>query len=394
MRETSKIATLLYKEIRNDISGSDLKELEAWKNKNTENLKLYNKVKNTRSQLNKVEIYKLFNKDKAWKNLENELFKKNRPGFFLQYYLKIAAVLIPALLVTGILFYISKYNSREIRIANLNEKIQPGTQKAVLVLSDGGEIHLDQSKVITEKANNNATIKNEDGALVYKISNEKDNKKQKLIFNELKTPRGGGYNLELADGSMVWLNAGSSLKFPVSFSGSVRQVFLQGEGYFDVMPGNIPFIVTTSEVDVEVLGTSFNVSAYRDDQNVVTTLVEGKVKLLSNSQNVSTSAVLTPDKQAVFSKDKPAFVIKEVETDQYTSWMEGRLEFVNEPLYEVMRKMSRWYDFEYRFENEQSGSLHFTASFSNTENITDILEILEMTANVKFDFKDNILVIL
>jgi ferric-dicitrate binding protein FerR (iron transport regulator) len=192
------------------------------------------------------------------------------------------------------------------------------------------------------------------------------------------------------------LNAGSSLKFPVSFTDSTRHVFLEGEAYFQVTHNGKPFIVTSGAMDVRVLGTSFNVLAYPDEQQLVTTLVEGSVRidLVGKERETSSSRILSPDDQAVVSIEDAAIEVSKVNTSQYTSWIDGKLEFYNENLDKVMKRLARWYDFEYEFENSGAKNYHFSARFDNTENISTILEMLELTTDVKFELKENTIVVI
>jgi ferric-dicitrate binding protein FerR (iron transport regulator) len=396
MDKSFQIAELIYRELSGDISQEELQELESWKNENPENLLVYKNARDSKKHLSKLDIYRLFNKKKVWDNLEKELFANKTITLFSNRMLKYAAaILLPLLIAGSVVFYFLNQESLQPDLANIDTVIQPGSQKAVLILSDGETVELGEDITISEKADKNAEIKNENNNLQYEENTEVKRKK-KLIFNELKTPRGGGYTLTLSDGTQVWLNAGSSIKYPVSFSDSLRQVFLEGEGYFDVVPGDIPFVVTTNTMDVEVLGTSFNVSAYVDDVVTKTTLVEGKVRVNATSETGegAISRDLTPNKQLIFNKENTQMEVVEVNPDHYTSWMRGKIEFNKENLDEVMRKLARWYDFEYRFDNDEIKELHFTASFDRNSNITNILEILGMTTNVKFEFTENTLVIL
>jgi len=242
-----------------------------------------------------------------------------------------------------------------------------------------------------------ATSKNsiENNSLVY-TEKRSPLKRKKLVYNELRTPRGGGYNLTLADGSRVWLNAGSSLRFPVSFTDSTRRVYLEGEGYFEVNHNGKPFIVSSGSMDVRVLGTSFNVLAYPDEQQLVTTLVEGSVRIdLGGKESEAVSSrILHPDDQAVISIANADIEVSKVNTSQYTSWIEGKLEFHNEDLDKVMKRLARWYDFKYEFENNGAKDFHFSARFDNSENISTILEMLELTTDVKFELRENTIVVI
>ena len=231
--------------------------------------------------------------------------------------------------------------------------------------------------------------------LLSYTSTDQESRGTEIIYNELKTPRGGGYNLQLADGTGVWLNAGSSIRFPVSFTEDTRQVYLEGEAYFEVSHNGSPFIVSTEDMDVRVLGTSFNISAYADEPQFKTTLVEGKVRveLKGQGNSLSNSLVLSPDQQAILHRSEGELSNVEVNSSLYTSWMRGKLEFHNESLDLVMKRLARWYDFEYEFENPQAKEFHFSARLNNGENISNIIEMLEMTTDVKFELRDQKIVI-
>jgi ferric-dicitrate binding protein FerR (iron transport regulator) len=280
-------------------------------------------------------------------------------------------------------------------MATIDTVIQPGSQKALLVLADGATVEFDDDEPLAELDQGDAVIRNEKNELVYS-EKERFGRSRRLVYNELRTPRGGGYSLSLADGSKVWLNAGSSLRFPVSFSDSTRHVFLEGEAYFQVTHNGKPFIVTSGEMDVRVLGTSFNVLAYPDEQQLVTTLVEGSVRIdLGGKESEAVSSrILRADDQAVISIANADIEVSKVNTSQYTSWIEGKLEFHNEDLDKVMKRLARWYDFEYEFENNGAKDFHFSARFDNSENISTILEMLELTTDVKFELRENTIVVI
>lgn len=395
MENSFYIADLFVKKIKGIISPEELQELEQWINKSPENLTIYTKATDRKNQLSKLEVYNLFRKDKMWSTLEKELFNTRTIKLIPQKFLKYAAAIFIPLLITGSIAYYFLNITSETNLAELDLLIKPGTQRAMLVLSNGGTIELDADKLIPDIHEGDVYISNKNKSLKY--SDEEINPKtQELIYNELKTPNGGGYNLQLADGSKVWLNAGSSLKFPVSFTDSTRQVFLEGEAYFEVSHNGKPFIVSSGNMDIRVLGTSFNVSAYKDEQHIKTTLVEGKVsiKITDDDELSIANIVLTPNKQAVLNRLDSKISVSEVNTTQYTSWMKGKLEFNNETLEIVMKRLARWYDFEYEFENNKAKEFHFTARMNNNESISSILHMLEMTTDVKFEIKESTIVVI
>lgn len=394
MKNSFEIADLIIRKIKGSISPDQEKKLEDWMQDHPENESVFKKATDPRQQLDKLEIYKLFDKEKAWSAIDAHVSPSKTIRLSSRRILSYAAAILLPIMIAGVAWiYFGK--KEQPMMANIDTVIQPGSQKAMLVLSDGVTIEFDDDEPLTEMDQGDALIRNEKNTLFYS-EKRKAVKSRKPVYNELKTPRGGGYNLTLADGSRVWLNAGSSLRFPVSFTDSTRQVYLEGEAYFQVSHNGKPFIVTSGDMDVRVLGTSFNVLAYPDEQQLVTTLVEGSVRIdLESGNNIAASSrVLSPDDQAVVRTTEAAIEVSKVNTSQYTSWIEGKLEFHNEDLDRVMKRLARWYDFEYKFENSEAKKFHFSARFDNTENISSILEMLELTTEVKFELMENTIVVI
>lgn len=200
-------------------------------------------------------------------------------------------------------------------------------------------------------------------------------------YNTLIVPRGGEFSLELADGTRVWLNAESRLRYPVAFMGKERKVEMEGEVYFEVVKNNEkPFIVTVNGVDIRVLGTSFNVSAYQEE--VVTTLVEGKVQLKRGDEQV----VLSPNQQAIWSDDK--FKVKQVDACNYVLWKEGIFYFEDVDLERILDDMARWYNVNIFYMNPTLKKMKFSVEIKRYEDINEILRRIEQTKRVKFEIKD------
>jgi len=395
MEKSFEIADLLIKKINGTITADEGEELDQWVSESPDNASVYDRAIDTKVQLNKLEVYNLFEKGETWSAIEDELFSTKTIRFNSRKMLRYAAAIMLPVLITASIALIYFGNKTQSTIATIDSVIKPGSQKAVLILSDGGTLDLDKEEILADLQQGAVKIKNENNSLIYSDEAVK-RKKQPLIFNELKTPKGGGYNLNLADGTQVWLNAGSSLKFPVSFSDSTRHVYLEGEAYFEVSHNGKPFIVSSGSMDIRVLGTSFNVLAYPDEQEIVTTLIEGKVKieLSGNDESISLSRILSPDDQATVNRAESDIVISQVITSQYTSWIDGKFEFNNADLETVMKRLARWYDFEYEFINIQAKEFHFSARINNTESISTILEMLELTTDVKFELKKNTIVVI
>ena len=395
MKDNYHIADLIAKKIKGVISPEEEQELDSWIKEDPENLLVYTQASDPKKQLDRLEIYGLFNKERAWAALEDKMSETKTIRFTPQKAFRYAAAIVLPLLIAGGFAYKYLNHSDPQTIAEIDNVFQPGSQKAVLILADGGNVDLEEGMTLAELQQGDASINIQNSLLSY-TSTDQRSRETELIYNELRTPRGGGYKLRLADGTGVWLNAGSSIRFPVSFSEEGRQVYLEGEAYFEVNHNGSPFVVSTGDMDVRVLGTSFNISAYADEPLFKTTLVEGKVsvELKGQDDSPSKSLLLDPDHQAILNHSESALSDVEVKATLYTSWMQGKLEFHNESLDQVMIRLARWYDFEYKFENPEAKDFHFSARLNNSENISTIIEMLEMTTDVKFELRDQKIVIL
>jgi ferric-dicitrate binding protein FerR (iron transport regulator) len=394
MADSFHIADLIVKKIRGKLTPDEQKELEAWINDSPENQAIYHRAIDSKQQLEKLEIYELFDKEQSWSDLEEKLFGTKTITFTSRKMFRYAAAILLPLIVGGGFTWWYLKSPSPVRMAEIDREIKPGSQKAVLILSDGEAVELSQTTSLEDLSDGGVSIRDVDNSISY-ITGTVGTAPAKILFNELRTPRGGGYKLQLADGSRVWLNAGSSLRYPVGFQDSVRQVFLEGEAYFEVNHDGKPFIVSTGSMNTRVLGTSFNISAYADDLEYKTTLLEGKVRveLQGEETRFSASAILEPDQQATFIKSSAELSKTEVDVSGYVSWMQGKLEFHNEHLDQVMLKLARWYDFDYEFENSAARDYHFSARLDRSESISSILEMLEMTTDVKFEYLDSRIVI-
>ena len=238
-------------------------------------------------------------------------------------------------------------------------------------------------------------IKEDDGTLIQKTTDKLDyekkvdKKKDKLIFNTIRTPQGGEYNLVLADGTEVFLNSLSQFKYPVQFVGENREVELTGEAYFIVAKDQQkPFLVKTNGIDVAVVGTSFNINAYEETGNVVTTLVEGKVNLHLNNQNTGTYT-LVPDEQAVFTVSLGNMKVRKVDVSLFTEWRNGQLIFHNNRLEDIMNTLIRWYSVEVFYLDPGVKDIKFSGNLNRYEDISSILDIIQATEKVNIKINKN-----
>jgi len=263
--------------------------------------------------------------------------------------------------------------SQEIVSNEQSFRIEPGGNKALLTTSDGSAINLDSIQngtVITKGA---AKISKRDGLLVYDITPSVAT--TDVIENTLFTPRGGQYQVVLADGTKVWLNAASSLRFPSDFRGSQRAVELTGEAYFEVAKNkHKPFLVKVGEMQVNVLGTHFNVNAYTEESSIKTSLLEGSVKITSGKA----TSILQPGEQAVLRNADNKVRVNRVNMDEVIAWKNGVFQFDDADITSVMREIARWYNVEIVY----SGSVparRFEGKISRSAQLTEVLKILELS---------------
>jgi len=258
----------------------------------------------------------------------------------------------------------------------------PGGNKAMLILANGKQIVLDEMKNGMLANESNAIIrKTKEGQIVYDLMETNASAGDYAGFNTISTPRGGKYQVILPDGSNVWLNAASSIKFPTSFTGKTRNVELQGEAYFEVAKNKAkPFKVFAGKQVVEVLGTHFNMNTYKDEPVNKTTLLEGLVKV----SNTKFTGMLKPGEQAQFSAENP-LQIAAVDTEEAIAWKNGTFSFKRAEIPMVMRQLARWYDFDVKYQNGFP-SAHFTGEINRNINASQALEMLTYL-NIKFEIK-------
>lgn len=377
MDELFEISKLIEKVIRGEITDEERSQLDIWLAENKENQATYDKLLGNSYLVSKVDTYNLFDPNLARMSVEDRLPEARTISMQSNNWLRYAAsILLPLMIGIGLVYYFIA-GSQGPTMANIDQVIIPGRDQAILVLSDGKQVKLDESQAATNIAQGNAIALKNENTLEYQVG-EQESPNNELIYNELYTPRGGTYQVRLTDGTKVTLNAESSLKYPVTFTDSTRTVYLDGEGYFDVAHDGRPFIVNAEEVNVRVLGTQFNVNSYQSEPGIQTTLVEGKVRLESESGNVT----LSPGDQGTLLNSQ--FEIQQVNIRFYTSWISGKLDFNNVTLDQVMSRLARWYDFRYEFEDESMLDYHFTATFDKEQPISEILEMLSLTTDVDF----------
>lgn len=368
--ESNKIEKIIVKYLSNQATFSELDELDNWI-KNPENEKLFQSFIRTNYAIDYN--MKNFNSDKIKLMLANEIAKEQKVFRLKKIRQRVlygaAASLVIGMVATGFFLNSNRFTPPVVkpRIV-VNTPIKVGTDKATLTLEDGRVVAL-------QKGNNyqTKTVQSNGEEIVYKTGNQMASK---TAYNYLTIPRGGQFHLVLSDGTKVWLNSETQLKYPVGFTdGETRQIELvYGEAYFDVSPSTkhkgSKFKVLNQSQEVEVLGTQFNIKAYRDETNVYTTLVEGKVAVSNSGKN----RILKPNEQANLNLQDNSIAIAHIDVYNEISWREGVFSFRKKPLGEIMKVLSRWYDIEVQFENQDTKNARFNGVLGKEQKIEDILK--------------------
>jgi ferric-dicitrate binding protein FerR (iron transport regulator) len=311
--------------------------------------------------------------------IANELPHISRVRKIISYSSVAAAILV--LLMAGLYWMLSKEGAKKIKVAKApvyidSTSITPGTNKAVLTLADGSKVVLDNAaNGMLAQQNNVQVVKSKDGELKYQPANS--NGQTTIAYNMLLTPRGGQYRIALPDGSTVWLNAASSIRFPTAFIGNERNVEITGEAYFEVKKNaSMPFTVKMNNgTVVKVLGTHFNINAYDDEESIKTTLLEGSVEVSSIGNRQS--AILNPGEQVSLSHESQLSQPIPVQTDEVMAWKNGLFQFNNVTIETVMRQVARWYDVQVVYERDVSQDL-FRGKIYRNAAISQLLTILEL----------------
>lgn len=303
-------------------------------------------------------------------------------------YISAAAVLA---IVFGGFYYFQIQNPNSFPGLSQTEKknldILPGTNKAILTLANGSKVILDENTSSDISDQDGIKIyKEKNGQLVYTILNNKVLNADKIIaYNTISTPKGGQYQVILPDGTKVWLNAASSLKYPEAFSGKQRLVVLTGEAYFEVAKNKLmPFRVQSQNQNVEVLGTHFNINSYLDDNTIKTTLLEGSIQV-SNSKY---SKLLKPGEQSISGIREQALIkiATDVDTGDETAWKNGLFQFNDSELKVILNQLERWYDIKIDYAHVPDK--RYNGMVPRKSKLSEVLKMLEKTGNIKFELEE------
>ncbi len=368
------IAVLVGKYLADNLTEEERSLLEEWIALSERNRRWFQRVTDEKYRTWKGSNVRLVDVERGWQDLQSKRSKKAGKRLWVRW-CRYAAILVLPLLV-GIIIY--RY-TEEPQVEETTT-ITSGTSKARLILANGTSISLEQQQKRVVEEENGTRIDLQQQQVVYE--NAISDEYEELVYNELVIPRGGEYSLTLSDGTVVYMNADSKLRFPVKFDRNLRMVELEGEAYFKVQRNEkVPFIVKTSQISVQVLGTEFNVSAYAEELVIQTTLVSGAVKVFSEDEKES--VILRPGEQAEFSRITHEIQLETVDVSYVTAWKDGRLRFQEKPLFEIMKNVARWYDVEIIYEDEEVKYYPFGCNFNRMATIESLLQIFEATGTIE-----------
>lgn len=382
--EFDRLKKIIVKDILGSASGEERRLLDEWRNQSEEHQRLYEKLVSGSFLEKAVSDNNKALRRREWKRLEARIVRRRGRSVRLIRFRVVAAVCILALGIGAVGLW---SNSRQDRGGSpLAGSIRMGSPKAIVELAGGQQFLFNKDTTLRLEAQGIQLVSSRDTLDIIQpvIAGERGEE-----YNVVRIPHGGEYITRLPDGSVVHLNAGSELKVPVHFGTESREVWLRGEGFFEVVHReNLIFTVHTDKADISVLGTEFDVRAYTDEKEVVTTLVQGAVGVSSGR----TYDRLKPGEQARIA-GKGDIRVAEVDIYPFIAWKNGRMVFENERLEKIMAELQRWYDFELFYADPDVKEMHFTIDILKYEEISKVLNLMERMNKVKFTQKGRTVVV-
>lgn len=378
------IALLIAKERLTGLNKAETEELRQWRSENKRHENLYERLRK-QNPADVIRNYKNIDTERGLQNYRQRYTSKSKQ--IPIRWMTVAAIGL-ILITAGILLFFQTPSS-PVPVSNL----QPGSAKALLILADGTVKELEQIRETETILMEGVSVRNSGNEIQYTPTQDSNDSLQSdlPIYNTLKIPTGGEYMLILSDGTKVWINSQTELRYPVKFTPHERTVYLKGEAYFEVSHDTTrPFFVRmNNEVNVEVLGTSFNIRSYEDEQEIETVLEQGSVRMWQNNDSVT----LIPGIKAVYNKNKGQFTVRKTNTELYTAWHKGQYIFEEETIGNILHKLSRWYDINVFFVNEEAKNIIFSGSIRKYDTIQQLLNAIEGTGSIHFQIKGNTIIV-
>lgn len=375
------ISSLIIKSINKTITDDELKKLNAWRKKSGSNEALYTSLFQKDRLEKDYALYKKMYSGNDWPLLLKRI-RRSESSRFVSIFKYAAAIMV----IAFITYTVREWNTGK-EIITAKTEIFPGTHKAVLELSNGKTICLEDRKDNDNELLNKYRIRKEESILTY----GGDSTASADEYHTLRVPRGGEYILLLEDGTKIWINSESVLKYPAHFAVNERKVYIEeGEAYFKVAKNTQkPFLVETSGMVIRVAGTEFNVMAYKGKKNIETTLESGIITITAGNR----SQDVVPGEQVSYSKDKGELSKYKVNTSYYTSWREGVFEFSDMTLRDIAEQLARWYDADFFFTHEEIGEMRFSGAAKKSKPLEFILDIIKETKAIDYTIKNKTVII-
>ncbi|WP_270581900.1 FecR family protein [Butyricimonas virosa] len=383
---SDRIVRLLQLYLLGDITEEERQELEDWCEEAPRNRKLFEQICQEDLFSKERYVYEKIHDTKAFSVFEKRVRKVSSRS--IGNWWKYAAVLLFPILVVGSWKLMHETEQVSV-VASSVATIQPGCSQAVLVLDDGRKVFLKEEEEGVISEDKEITVTGEKDRLVYTSSEGKN--VDEIRFNELEVPRGGEYKVRLADGTLVYLNSATRMKYPVKFDEKERKVYLSGEAYFEVAKDpERPFFVEMEGVEVRVYGTSFNVNTHQEG-NIQTVLVKGSigVKVLSSGME----SVIRPGQMAEFKQGNTKVDVKDVNVAVYTDWKDGIFRFENQRLEDILTVLSNWYDVDVFYQTASVKELHFSGYMERYKDVSVILEAITLSTGVTFSIQGKTIVV-
>lgn len=384
--EGKSIYELIAEYSAGTLSPADADVLRELLNRDADARQLFREIRGTEKVLKSVQVREMIDSRKSWESLSNSLSPRPVKSYRLAWTIGIAV----AASVVVALMLVLPYSRQPEAPKQLAEqtKILPGRVKAVLQYGDGETIDLTSSTSSRIVTSDGAVLVNDSvGGLRYDRNGSTD---RPMKYHTLTVPVGGEYHFTLADGTRIWVNSASEVRFPDRFTGEKRVIYMKGEVYLEVAhDASRPFVVHAGENEVRVLGTKFNLTAYPEEQKVVTTLVEGSVEFRNKDERVR----LNPGEQSVLDRATSQLEKQKVDVSIYTSWVTGMFEYERMPLSDITRQLSRWYDVQFVYGAEEFRNHPFTGVVKRDQSLEEVLSIIGKTTNIKFEISDRTIII-
>ena len=388
-----EIARLITAELSETITPEEKERLNVWLAEDERHYMRYCRI---RERLKRGEGENVFRNPERVREDMEKLKKKlsgNKRRFLLSgnYFWRYGAVAVFTIgIAIGLIERPWEDRSSEMSPMAQQPAVLPGSYKAVLTLASGEQVNLEEwGRDSLWK--DGTLIRKRKGELTYE-QKAGDMQQEEMLFNTITIPRSGEYKLVLSDGTKVWLNSASKLKYPVAFTGGQRKVFLEGEAYFKVAKNEKqPFVVKTENMDVRVLGTEFNLKAYADEKWVQATLVRGEVAVFTGMDK-SVRNTLKPEQQAEWDIEKGKLDVKTVELDLYIAWKNGQFVFRGQRLTEIMTVLERWYDFEVCYQADWIKEVEFAGKLNRSASIEPILDVIRSTHKINVNTRGKTIV--